>query len=65
MDMMGVADPDAVHAVRTFIRKQIASELKEELLNAVWGPLVSQHTSFFLRNSSTKITSFYLFMSHR
>ncbi|XP_075478773.1 puromycin-sensitive aminopeptidase-like [Primulina tabacum] len=41
MDMMEVADPDAVHAVRTFIRKQIATELKEELLNAVWGSLVS------------------------
>ncbi|KAL3331368.1 hypothetical protein AABB24_034940 [Solanum stoloniferum] len=32
MDMMTVADPDAVHAVRTFIRKQLASELKQELL---------------------------------
>nr|XP_009589031.1 puromycin-sensitive aminopeptidase isoform X2 [Nicotiana tomentosiformis] len=32
MDMMTVADPDAVHAVRTFIRKQLASELKEDLL---------------------------------
>lgn len=47
MDMMGVADPDAVHAVRTFIKKQIASELKEELLNAVWGPLVSLRYLFF------------------
>ncbi|KAL8498468.1 hypothetical protein ACS0TY_021701 [Phlomoides rotata] len=35
MDMMEVADPDAVHTVRTFIRKQLASELKEELLNTV------------------------------
>ncbi|KAK3004814.1 hypothetical protein RJ639_017927 [Escallonia herrerae] len=35
MDMMLVADPDAVHAVRTFIRKQLAAELKEELLNTV------------------------------
>ncbi|KAI3468713.1 hypothetical protein Pfo_025376 [Paulownia fortunei] len=35
MDMMEVADPDAVHAVRTFIRKQLASELKEEFLNTV------------------------------
>ncbi|KAI3453728.1 hypothetical protein Pfo_010391 [Paulownia fortunei] len=35
MDMMEVADPDAVHAVRIFIRKQLASELKEELLNTV------------------------------
>lgn len=33
--MMKVADPDAVHAVRSFIRKQLASELKEELLNTV------------------------------
>ncbi|KAK9067970.1 hypothetical protein SSX86_012081 [Deinandra increscens subsp. villosa] len=35
MDMMEVADPDAVHAVRKFIRKQLASELKQELLNLV------------------------------
>ncbi|XP_010545647.1 PREDICTED: puromycin-sensitive aminopeptidase-like isoform X2 [Tarenaya hassleriana] len=35
MDMMTVADPDAVHAVRTFVRKQLASELKAELLKAV------------------------------
>ncbi|KAL8064132.1 hypothetical protein ABFX02_01G071700 [Erythranthe guttata] len=35
MDMMEVADPDAVHAVRTFIRKQLASELKQELINTV------------------------------
>ncbi|XP_010541673.1 PREDICTED: puromycin-sensitive aminopeptidase-like [Tarenaya hassleriana] len=35
MDMMTVADPDAVHAVRTFVRKQLASELKTELLKAV------------------------------
>ncbi|KAM3321725.1 puromycin-sensitive aminopeptidase isoform X1 [Capsicum chacoense] len=35
MDMMPVADPDAVHAVRTFIRKQLASELKQELLITV------------------------------
>ncbi|KAK9277445.1 hypothetical protein L1049_006988 [Liquidambar formosana] len=33
MDMMEVADPDAVHAVRSFIRKQLACELKEELLS--------------------------------
>lgn len=36
MDMMEVADPDAVHAVRTFIKKKIASELKEDLLNTVY-----------------------------
>ncbi|KAI7747638.1 hypothetical protein M8C21_032531 [Ambrosia artemisiifolia] len=35
MDMMDVADPDAVHAVRKFIRKQLASELKQELINLV------------------------------
>ncbi|KAL5552038.1 hypothetical protein UlMin_002214 [Ulmus minor] len=35
MDMMEVADPDAVHAVRSFIRKQLTKELKEELLTTV------------------------------
>ncbi|KAB2608628.1 puromycin-sensitive aminopeptidase [Pyrus ussuriensis x Pyrus communis] len=35
MDMMEVADPDAVHAVRTFIKKQLAHELKAELLSTV------------------------------
>ncbi|VFQ68044.1 unnamed protein product [Cuscuta campestris] len=35
MDMMSVADPDAVHAVRTFVRKQLAAELKEDLLRTV------------------------------
>ncbi|GMY30359.1 puromycin-sensitive aminopeptidase isoform X1 [Fagus crenata] len=35
MDMMEVADPDAVHAVRSFIRKQLAGELKVELLSTV------------------------------
>ncbi|KAH1135547.1 hypothetical protein GLYMA_05G209200v4 [Glycine max] len=35
MDMMGVADPDAVHAVRTFIRKQLASKLRSEFLSTV------------------------------
>ncbi|KAM0069920.1 putative cytosol alanyl aminopeptidase [Helianthus debilis subsp. tardiflorus] len=35
MDVMEVADPDAVHAVRKFIRKQLASELKQELINLV------------------------------
>lgn len=35
MDMMPVADPDAVHAVRTFIRKELALQLKQELLSAV------------------------------
>ncbi|KAG5391542.1 hypothetical protein IGI04_021505 [Brassica rapa subsp. trilocularis] len=35
MDMMAVADPDAVHAVRKFVRKQLASQLKTELLKIV------------------------------
>lgn len=35
MDMMAVADPDAVHAVRTFIKKQLALQLKEEFLATV------------------------------
>ncbi|KAI4370277.1 hypothetical protein MLD38_018644 [Melastoma candidum] len=35
MDLMDVADPDAVHAVRKFIRSQIAKELKSELLATV------------------------------
>ncbi|CBI34650.3 hypothetical protein VitviT2T_001949 [Vitis vinifera] len=35
MDIMEVADPDAVHAVRSFIRKQLASELRAELLSTV------------------------------
>uniref|UniRef100_A0A5B7BA96 Puromycin-sensitive aminopeptidase n=1 Tax=Davidia involucrata TaxID=16924 RepID=A0A5B7BA96_DAVIN len=35
MDMMEVADPDAVYAVRSFIRKQLAFELKEEFLVTV------------------------------
>ncbi|KAJ0970270.1 hypothetical protein J5N97_023147 [Dioscorea zingiberensis] len=35
MDMMKVADPDAVHAVRSFIRRQLALQLKDELLATV------------------------------
>ncbi|KAK5813326.1 hypothetical protein PVK06_028775 [Gossypium arboreum] len=35
MDMMEVANPNAVHAVQTFIRKEIASQLKSEFLNTV------------------------------
>jgi hypothetical protein len=35
MDMMTVADPDAVHAVRTFIKKELALQLKDDLLAAV------------------------------
>lgn len=35
MDMMEVADPDAVHAVRNFIKKELAVQLKDDLLAAV------------------------------
>ncbi|KAH9605878.1 hypothetical protein KSS87_011573 [Heliosperma pusillum] len=35
MDVMRVADPDAVHAVRTFIRKQLALLLKAEFIRTV------------------------------
>ncbi|KAI3923381.1 hypothetical protein MKW98_026974 [Papaver atlanticum] len=35
MDMMDIADPDAVHVVRSFIRKHLASELKAEFLKTV------------------------------
>jgi len=35
MDMMEVADPDAVHTVQSFIRKQLASELRSEFLSIV------------------------------
>ncbi|KAA3449424.1 puromycin-sensitive aminopeptidase [Gossypium australe] len=35
MDMMEVAEPDAVRAVQIFIRKEIASQLKSEFLNTV------------------------------
>ncbi|XP_074264804.1 puromycin-sensitive aminopeptidase-like [Silene latifolia] len=35
MDLMDVADPDAVHEVRTFIRKQLALQLKSEFLSTV------------------------------
>ena len=35
MDLMEVADPDAVHAVRSFIRKELARQLNEEFLSTV------------------------------
>ncbi|KAK2385136.1 Peptidase M1 family protein [Trifolium repens] len=35
MDLMKVADPDAVHTVRSFIRKQLARELRSEFLSTV------------------------------
>lgn len=57
MDMMEVADPDAVHAVRSFIKKKLASELKEELLNTVvpllnFLPFVSRKLNIFLNKLS-------------
>ena len=35
MDLMKVADPDAVYSVRSFIRKELALRLKEELVSTV------------------------------
>ncbi|KAI3855573.1 hypothetical protein MKX03_006611 [Papaver bracteatum] len=35
MDMMDIADPDAVHAIRCFIKNHLASELKAEFLKTV------------------------------
>ena len=35
MDMMEVVDPDVVHTVRTFIGKELASQLKLEFLSTV------------------------------
>ncbi|EXB37329.1 Aminopeptidase N [Morus notabilis] len=46
MDMMEVADPDAVYAVRSFIRKQLAHELKEELLSTVANNRSSEEYKF-------------------
>ncbi|KAI9401268.1 hypothetical protein POPTR_001G102126v4 [Populus trichocarpa] len=48
MDMMEVADPDAVHAVRSFIRKQLASELKAEFLRTVWSKTIGAQKSICL-----------------
>lgn len=39
MDMMKVADPDAVHAVRSFIRKELALQLKNDFLSTVCAPI--------------------------
>ncbi|KAL2547679.1 Peptidase M1 family protein [Forsythia ovata] len=46
MDMMEVADPDAVHAVRTFITKQLAFELKQEFLETVKNNRSSEQYEF-------------------
>ncbi|KAE8677975.1 Puromycin-sensitive aminopeptidase [Hibiscus syriacus] len=46
MDMMEVADPDAVHAVRTFIRKELASQLKPEFLSTFQNNRSSEEYTF-------------------
>ncbi|KAL9167532.1 hypothetical protein ABFS82_05G104300 [Erythranthe guttata] len=46
MDIMEIADPDAVHAVRTFIRKQLATELRDEFLNTVKNNRSSEQYEF-------------------
>ncbi|RXH95583.1 hypothetical protein DVH24_008083 [Malus domestica] len=54
MDMMEVADPDAVHAVRSFIRKQLAHELKAELLSTVENNTSSEEYVFDHPNLSRR-----------
>nr|CAB3483836.1 unnamed protein product [Digitaria exilis] len=46
MDMMAVADPDAVHAVRNFIKKELALQLKDDLLAAVTNNRSSEAYTF-------------------
>ncbi|KAJ1292789.1 hypothetical protein BS78_01G017300 [Paspalum vaginatum] len=46
MDMMEVADPDAVHAVRNFIKQELALQLKEDLLAAVTSNRSSESYTF-------------------
>ncbi|KAL3833474.1 hypothetical protein ACJIZ3_008210 [Penstemon smallii] len=50
MDMMEVADPDAVHSVRSFICKQLASELKQEFINIVTSNRSSEPYEFDHQN---------------
>lgn len=54
MDMMEVADPDAVHAVRTFIRKQLASALKEEFVSMVKNNQSSEPYEFNHQNMARR-----------
>ncbi|KAL1569092.1 Puromycin-sensitive aminopeptidase [Salvia divinorum] len=54
MDMMEVADPDAVHAVRSFIRKQLAFELEDELHNTVKNNRSSEKYEFDHQNLSRR-----------
>jgi aminopeptidase N len=46
MDMMAVADPDAVHTVRNFIKKELALQLKDDLLAAVASNISSEAYTF-------------------
>ncbi|XP_021754185.1 puromycin-sensitive aminopeptidase-like isoform X1 [Chenopodium quinoa] len=46
LDMMVVADPDAVHAVRTFIRKELALQLKADFLRTVKENQTSEQYEF-------------------
>ncbi|KAF8654024.1 hypothetical protein HU200_062167 [Digitaria exilis] len=46
MDMMAVADPDAVHAVRNFTKKELALQLKDDLLAAVTNNRSSEAYTF-------------------
>ncbi|KAG6526404.1 hypothetical protein ZIOFF_016388 [Zingiber officinale] len=52
MDMMAIADPDAVHAVRTFIKKQIALSLKEDLLATLTTLKLAGYQKFLLIEKS-------------
>ncbi|KAF7828257.1 puromycin-sensitive aminopeptidase isoform X1 [Senna tora] len=54
MDMMEVADPDAVHAVRTFIKKQLANELRAEFLSTVKNNSSSEEYVFNHPNMSRR-----------
>ncbi|KAF0898438.1 hypothetical protein E2562_007274 [Oryza meyeriana var. granulata] len=46
MDMMPVADPDAVHAVRSFIKKELALQLRDDLLSTVTNNRSSEAYTF-------------------
>ncbi|KAH0462992.1 hypothetical protein IEQ34_007574 [Dendrobium chrysotoxum] len=54
MDLMEVADPDAVHAVRSFITKQLAFHLKEEFLSTVISNKSSEAYVFNHENMSRR-----------
>ncbi|KAL9246699.1 hypothetical protein vseg_020200 [Gypsophila vaccaria] len=54
MDSMEVEDPDAVHAVRTFIRKQLAFQLKAEFIRTVEENRSSEQYQFDHSNMSRR-----------